>query len=70
MFAEVDQPGVGVHLVPGSPLAFGELDATERGAAVAPRLGEHTEEVLANELGLGSTEIGALITRGAVALAD
>ena len=70
MFAELDQPGVGVHLVPGSPLAFGELDARERGASVAPRLGEHTEEVFANELGLGSMEIGALISRGAVMLAD
>ena len=68
MFAEVDQPGVGVHLVPGSPLAFGGPEATERGALTAPRLGEHTEAVLSVELGLGPAEIGALVDRGAVAL--
>ena len=39
MFAEADQPGVGGHLVPGSPLAFGGPEATERGAVAAPRLG-------------------------------
>ena len=68
MFAEVDQPGVGVHLVPGSPLAFGGPEAAERGAVAAPRLGEHTEAVLSVELGLGPAEIGALVDRGAVAL--
>ena len=68
MFAQVDQPGVGVHLVPGSPLAFGGPEATERGAVTAPRLGEHTEAVLSVELGLGPAEIGALVDRGAVAL--
>lgn len=70
MFVEVDQPGVGVHLVPGSPLAFGGPKAKERGAVAAPRLGEHTESVLSVELGLGQVEIGALVDRGAVALTE
>jgi 2-methylfumaryl-CoA isomerase len=68
LFAELDQPGVGRHLVPGSPLAFGGTDAANRGAMVAPRLGQHTEEILTGELGLTSGELGALVDRGAVAL--
>ena len=68
LFAELDQPGVGRHLVPGSPLAFGGADAVGRGAMVAPRLGQHTEEILTGELGLSAGALGALVDRGAVAL--
>jgi 2-methylfumaryl-CoA isomerase len=68
LFAELDQPGVGRHLVPGSPLAFGGADAVDRGAMVAPRLGQHTEEILTGELGLSAGALGALVDRGAVAL--
>ena len=64
MFADLNQPGVGQHLVPGSPLAFAGV---ERGAATAPRLGQHTEQILAEDLGLGSAVIGGLIDRGVVA---
>ena len=70
LFAELDQPGVGMHLVPGSPLAFSVSRAGDRGAAVAPLLGQHTEEILTVDLGLTSAEVGALIDRGAVATAD
>ena len=69
LFAELDQPGVGMHLVPGSPLAFGVSRAGDRGADVAPLLGQHTEEILTVDLGLTSAEVGALIDRGAVATA-
>jgi 2-methylfumaryl-CoA isomerase len=69
LFAELDQPGVGTHLVPGSPLAFGG-SAADRGAQVAPLLGQHTVEILTLDLGLTSAEVGALIDRGAVATAD
>ncbi len=65
LFADLDQPGVGRHLVCGSPLAFAGVEG--RGAATAPRLGEHTEQVLADDLGLGATEIGSLVDRGVVA---
>ncbi|HBM56838.1 MAG TPA: carnitine dehydratase, partial [Acidimicrobiaceae bacterium] len=41
-----------------------------RGAATAPRLGQHTEQVLADDLGLGESEIGSLVDRGVVATAD
>ncbi len=65
LFQEVGQPGVGRHLAPGSPLAFG---AVPRGAvAPAPRLGEHTDLVLAERLGLSAAEIGRLHDAGIVA---
>lgn len=64
LFAEVDQPGIGSMLAPGSPLSFGSHERTH---APAPRLGEHTEEVLAEVLGLAAAEIGALHDEGIVA---
>jgi 2-methylfumaryl-CoA isomerase len=65
MFAEVEHPGVGTYLMPGSPLSFSGVDrvAVRR----APVLGEHTEEILADVLGLGATEIGRLHDDGVVA---
>ena len=53
MFRDIDQPGLGKVRVGGSPLPFGALDRTP--AAPAPRLGEHTDEILADELGLSAT---------------
>ncbi|MGH8930637.1 MAG: CoA transferase [Egibacteraceae bacterium] len=65
MFAEVDQPGVGTHLMPSSPLAF---SAAERlPPRPAPQLGEHTDEILADVLGLSSSDIGRLHDQGVVA---
>ncbi|HEY0835236.1 MAG TPA: CoA transferase [Azospirillum sp.] len=65
LFQEVEQPGVGRHLMPGSPLAFG---AVPRDALrPAPNLGEHTDAVLADVLGLSSAEIGRLHDSGIVA---
>jgi 2-methylfumaryl-CoA isomerase len=58
LFTEQVQPGVGRYRMPGSPLYFSEsehLDATP-----APRLGEHTDEVLTSFLGLSAAEIGRL----------
>ncbi len=64
LFAEVDHPGIGPLLTPGSPLDLG----TERPApAPAPQLGEHTEEILSEVLGLGTAEIGAKFDRKVVA---
>ncbi len=68
MFAKVDQPGVGRVLVPGSPLAFSEV-ARQR-PVPAPRLGEHTDEILSQVLGLSSHEIGLMHDKGIVAGAD
>ncbi len=69
LFAELDQPGVGRHLVPGSPLAFASA-GTDRAAATAPLLGQHTEEVLVGDLGISAAAFGALVDRGAVAVAS
>ncbi len=58
LFAQIEQPGIGSYLVPGSPLQF---SASERvRPACAPRLGEHTDEVLGTLLGLSDSQIGKL----------
>ena len=65
MFEEIEHPGVGTYLAPRSPLHFssyGRLPVRR-----APLLGEHTEQILAEVLGLGGGEIGDLFDRGVVA---
>lgn len=65
MFSELEQPGVGRYLVPGSPLNFGAL---KRNPPVrAPLLGEHTDQILSRELGMSDGEIGRLRDAGIVA---
>jgi 2-methylfumaryl-CoA isomerase len=58
LFAAVDQPGIGRYLVPGLPLDFAA--APRLPPRPAPALGEHTDIVLSEVLGLSSTEIGRL----------
>jgi 2-methylfumaryl-CoA isomerase len=65
MFSLLHQPGVGEYLVPGSPLAFSRLGRLP--ARRAPLLGEHTDEILAERLGLSEIEIGRLHDDGVVA---
>ncbi len=65
MFSEVEQPGIGSYLMPGTPLAFSSAERLP--AKRAPQLGEHTDEILAGVLGLSDTEIGRLHDRGVVA---
>jgi 2-methylfumaryl-CoA isomerase len=65
MFEEVEHPGVGTYLMPGSPLRFAGVEAVP--VRAAPRLGENTEEILAEVLGLGEAEIGRLHDVGVVA---
>lgn len=65
MFSRIDQPGVGRILAPGSPLSF---SAIGRGhPAPAPRLGQHTDEVLLEVLGMTSHDVGLLHDKGVVA---
>jgi 2-methylfumaryl-CoA isomerase len=65
LFARLDQPGVGSYLVPGSPLQFSEAERVP--PRRAPRLGEHTDEVLSAVLRLSSGQIARLRDRKVVA---
>ncbi len=65
MFAEVEQPGIGTYLMGTSPLCFG--DAERLAPRRAPTLGEHTDEILADVLGLTDAEIGRLHAEKVVA---
>jgi 2-methylfumaryl-CoA isomerase len=58
MFSMVEQPGIGSYPVPGSPFefsAFGRLPPKR-----ASVLGEHTDEILSEILGLSDTAISKL----------
>lgn len=65
LFSRVEQPGIGNLLTPSQALQFGALESAP--PAPAPMLGQHTDEILAEELGLGAHEIGKLHDRGLVA---
>lgn len=65
MFSTLEQPGIGSYLVPGSPIDFGAF--TRQGPRRAPILGEHTDEILSQDLGLSDGEIGKLRDAGVVA---
>jgi 2-methylfumaryl-CoA isomerase len=65
MFASIEQPGVGPVLTPGIPLDFQGSGRLPPGPA--PRLGQHTEEVLAELLGIDAPQFGRLHDRGVVA---
>jgi 2-methylfumaryl-CoA isomerase len=64
MFAEVEQPGIGTYLAPRSPL---DVDGLNVPVTPAPVLGQHTEEVLTELLGLSGKEIGRLYDEGLAA---
>lgn len=51
IFAEIDQPGIGRHLAPGSSIHFAAVPRVP--PQPAPPLGGHTDEVLAQVLGQG-----------------
>jgi 2-methylfumaryl-CoA isomerase len=57
LFSAIDQPGIGNILAAGHPLdpSIGRI-----AAAPAPVLGQHTDEILADVLGLSSAEIARL----------
>jgi len=65
MFAMLEQPGIGRYPVPASPMMFSACGRPD--PAPAPRLGEHTEAVLADILRLPAAEIGRLMDAGVVA---
>jgi 2-methylfumaryl-CoA isomerase len=65
MFSNVTQPDIGTYLSPSSPFQFSGFE--RQAAQPAPALGQHTEEILAETLGLSSVEIGRLYDQGVVA---
>ncbi|MEX2489957.1 MAG: CoA transferase [Pseudomonadales bacterium] len=58
LFEMREQAGIGEYLMPSSPIRFGQAENLPPMPAPVP--GEHTDEVLAEKLGLSSAEIGAL----------
>ncbi|KUO16426.1 mesaconyl-CoA isomerase [Streptomyces dysideae] len=60
----IDQPDIGPHLAPGSPLTFASAPFD---AEPAPLLGQHTRAILADDLGLSAEEIEGLHRDKAVA---
>jgi 2-methylfumaryl-CoA isomerase len=65
LFAEVDQPGIGRYPMPGLPLDFSA--SPREPTRPAPRLGEHTDQVLSEVLGLPAGEIARLRAAGIAA---
>lgn len=65
MFETLEQPGIGRYLVPGTP--FDSSVFPRESPHRASELGEHTDEILADIVGLSSAEIGALHDAGVVA---
>ena len=68
VFERVDTPGIGEHLTAGATVSI--VGVKREPVHPAPWLGQHTEEVLAQVLGLGSGEIGGLFDAGIVAGPD
>ena len=66
MMAQVSQPGIGDYLTSGSPIRFAENLPALR----APVLGEHTEEILKDELGLTDAQVGELLADKVVVLSE
>ena len=65
LFQMVEQSEIGTYLVPSSPIRFTE--SANLPALKAPILGEHTDQILAEELGFSSAEIGSLHDHNIVA---
>lgn len=65
LWAAVEHPDIGILRTAGAPVAVGGSERVP--PCGAPRLGEHTEEVLSSLLGLPGHAIAALIDRGIVA---
>jgi len=68
MWEVVEQPGVGSYLMPATPLDFSAVPRVP--VRCAPQLGEHTEAVLSDLLGLSTAEIGRLERDGIVRCAS
>lgn len=65
LFADVEHPGIGSYLTPRSVLDFSKVETVP--AAPGPVIGQDTEEVLADTVGLSPQQIGRLYDAGIVA---
>lgn len=65
MFTQIHQPQIGQILAAGAPWEFSAYARTE--VKRAPELGEHTDEVLTEVLGLSASQIGRMHDQGIVA---
>ena len=65
MFNNIEQPGIGAYMAAGAPWNFSGFE--RQPAKPAPQLGENTDEVLADVVGLSAAEIGKLHDSGVVA---
>jgi 2-methylfumaryl-CoA isomerase len=61
MYQMVDQPGIGPYPMPGSPVLSSANDRIP--PHPAPRLGQHSESILADVLGMASGQIARLVDR-------
>ena len=64
MFAMLEQPGLGSFPVPGAPMTFSS--GQRKAPQGAPVLGQHTEEVLGDVVGMTDAEISRLFDKGVV----
>ncbi len=65
MFSELEQPGIGRYMVPSHPVSFEASPTLE--PRIAPSVGQHTEEILHQTLGMTTGEMGRLFDEGIVA---
>ena len=65
MFSELEQPGIGRYMVPSHPVSFEASPTLE--PRIAPAVGQHTEEILHQTLGMTTGEMGRLFDEGIVA---
>ncbi len=65
LFEKIEQPGIGEYLMPSNPLNFDALEHCP--VTRAPLLGQHTDEILTDILGLSESEIGRLHDQAVVA---
>ncbi|WP_174187834.1 CoA transferase [Nocardia barduliensis] len=63
MFTVLRQPDLGDHLAPGAPIS---VDGGHIPARIAPRLGEHTEAILRDELAMTDEAIAGLRGAGTI----
>jgi 2-methylfumaryl-CoA isomerase len=64
MWEDIEQPGIGTFRMPGTPLDFSAV--ARQPVRRAPQLGEHSETILKDLLGLSDAEVGRLIAAGTV----